>query len=149
MVCAFLCLVYEILLYPHVIKVSYTFFSVLKCSVFKWPRIILVYRMTPESTFIFFHMDVQLSQFHILNLFTTVMYHCHIYANVSRSFLFFVSGVFVYRILALLCFTYSRLIGLSFLSSTFRLVLAMSISGYLHLQICFRKVEVLFRFCWN
>lgn len=149
MVCAFLCLVYEILFYPHVIKVSYTFFSVLKCSVFLSDLELFLCIGWHQNLLLSFPIWMSSCLSSIYWIFSPLSCTIAISANVSRSFLFFVSGVFVYRIPALLCFTYFGLIGLGFLSSTFRLVLAMSISGSLHLQICFRKVEVLFCFCWN
>ena len=42
-------------------------------------ELIFVYNMTLESTFIFFHMDVQLSQFHILNACTAAVRHAATY----------------------------------------------------------------------
>lgn len=69
MICAFLCLIYEILFYPMSQKFpvhSFQFWNVVFYSDLE-----LFLCMTLESTFIFYHLDVQLSQFHTLNLFTT------------------------------------------------------------------------------
>lgn len=149
MVHAFLCLVLEILLYPKVIKVvSYAFFKKFWNTLFYSAlELILVELHIYYDTGIFLillHVDVQLSQLHILNLFTTVIPPFLIYVAVFCGLLFFDSVGHVCCAPALLLMLTQ---GLEVWVVKFRIVLVTP--GSLHFQIYFRNVDAFLCFCRN
>lgn len=127
---------------PNIIKtVFHTFLSVLQYVMcYSDLELIFVYNMTPESTFIFFHMDVQLSQFHILSAFTTAVRHVATYTWIVPWLC-----VLCQRRACLLCSRSSSLLlwaSRSGLSFTFR----TTTLGSLPFQICCRRWKPCFAF---